>query len=166
MKKLTALILIVAILFALIACNTNDDPADNTLSEFETSETEPPKPETPEPEETTVSNDKQNEERPYDKYGILYEEEIKYYLSEYGSIYWDPTQEFYVLTPRDTFRQVILGLVKDPFDKTYLEYWDLITEIIKLVSDEYPSAICVRNPANSSSYLLIIVMGDVGYSAF
>ena len=161
MKKLIALLLIVTMLLALFACNTNDDLTDHSPYDTETPKTEENK-----TEENTASNDEQNKERPYDKYGTLYEEEINYYLSDYGSIYWDPTQEFYVLTPRDKFRQVILGLVQDPFNKTYLEYWDLVTEIIQLVSEEYPSAICVRNPANSQSYLLIVAMGDIGYSVF
>ena len=156
MKKLTSLLLTFAMIFTMVACNTN-----HTLLKTKTPETEPPK-----TEENTTSNGEQNEDRTYDTYGILYEEEISYYLSDYGSIYWDPTEEFYVLTPRDTFRQVILGLVQDPFNETYLKYWDLVAEIIQLVSEEYPSSICVRNPANSKSYLLIVVMGDIGYSAF
>lgn len=165
MKKLISLLLIIATLFTLSACNTNDDQADNTqtdnIIDNASQETE-----TKDIEENITSDDQQNEERPYDEYGILYEEEISYYLSDFGSIYYDPTQEFYVLTPRDTFRQVILALAKDPFNETYLECWDLVTEIIKRVSEEYPSAICVRNPSFSSSYLLIVVMGDIGYSAF
>ena len=143
-------------LFALFACNTNNNPTDNTSPETET----------PETEENTVSNEEQKEERPYDKYGILYEEEISYCLSDYGLVYWHPTQEFYVLTPRGTFRQVILGLAKDSFNETYLEYWDFVTEVIRFVSREYPSAICVANPANSNSYLSVIVMGDIGYLEF
>ena len=152
--------------FSMVACNTNHTLPDTKTPEIEPTETEPTETESTEAEENATSNDEQNEDRTYDKYGILYEEEISYYLSDYGSIYWDPTEEFYVLTPRDTFRQVILGLVQDPFNEKYLKYWDLVTELIQLVSKEYPSAICVRNPANSKSYLLIVVRGDIGYSAF
>ena len=41
-----------------------------------------------------------------------------------------------------------------------------VVEMIQLVTEEYPSAICVSNPVNANAYLLIVVNGEVGYSEF
>lgn len=160
MKSLVALLLIIATLI-LSGCSTNNAQEDNDADKITDNVSH-----TKEIQENITSDNKHNEESPYDEYGILYEEEISYYLSEYGTIYWDPSNEFYVLTPRNTFRQVILALAQDPFNELCLEYWDFVVEMIQLVSEEYPSAICVRNPAFSKSYLLVVVRGSIAYSAF
>ena len=103
--------------------------------------------------------------RPYDVYGILYEDDIRSCLSDYGILYWDEKQESYVLKPRGEFRKAIISLSTNPLDDTSLEYWDFVAEIIRLVSEECPSEICVANPI-ASSYIFISIMGTVCYSAF
>ena len=115
---------------------------------------------------SATTNVTESSARPYDKKGTLYQDELEAILGEHGTIYWNVTEEYYVLNPRDTYRKAIYGLVADPFNATYTKYWDLVAELIKLVTLEYPSAVCVSNPANPNSTLLIVVMGEVGYSAF
>lgn len=160
MKKLVSLLLIIITIFVLASCNISDDLPNSTQTENTTSNSHQEN-ETQETTNNAISNDK----LPYDEYG-LYEEKISDLLNDLGTIYWDPIKEYYVLTPRDTFRQVILAIVKDPFNEMYLDYWDKATNLIRVVSEAYPSAICVRNPASSSSYLFIVVMGEIGYDAF
>lgn len=160
MKKLVSLLLIIITIFVLASCNISDDLPNSTRAENTTSNSHQEN-ETQETTDNAISNDK----LPYDEYG-LYEEKISDLLNDLGTIYWDSVKEYYVLTPRDTFRQVILAIVKDPFNEMYLDYWDKATNLIRVVSEAYPSAICVRNPASSSSYLFIVVMGEIGYDAF
>lgn len=179
MRQIISVFLCIIIFFSCTGCNISTSlKSENTLEKTDsiTSFESIGSIESIESSESPSESDFVNEDvvevltaangRPYDEHGILYEDELKYYLGEFGSIYWDATKEYYVLKPRDTYRTVILGLVENPFNETYLEYWDLVVEMIQLVTEEFPAAVCVSNPANPQSFLLIVVMGDVGYTAF
>ena len=162
MKRILLLMLVFAITVSFVGCfnknispTTPEDTSGSKIVETDAISTD-----------STAQETSETKERPYDKNGTLYEEELTLYLSDLGSIYWDVTEEYYVLKPRDTFRQVILGLVKDPFNTKYMEFWDACVKMIQVVTEYFPSAVCVSNPANPKSYLLVVYKGEVGYSAF
>jgi len=141
----------------LYACDTsNGNTAYETLKNGSQAKNEP---------QEDMQSNSFDHIRPYDVYGILYEDDIRSCLSDYGTLYWDDTQESYVLNPRGEFRKTIISFTVNPLDDTLLEFWDFVTEIIRLVSNEYPSSICVANPV-ASSYIFISIMGNVCYSAF
>ncbi len=174
MRKFISLLTVLAILFSFSGCDKNnrnnhrDDDEDYVFSEGDEQKANPLRTTrslrttktTATPTKTTSSV------RPYDKNGTLYQDELADALSDYGTVYWNYSEEYYVLNPRDTYRKVIYGLVADPFNSTYTDYWDLVSIWLQYVTLEYPSAICVANPANPNAVLLIVVMGEVGYSIF
>ena len=178
MKKFVTFFLTIVIIISFVGCNykhfladdevesstigTNDSTESIITLEGTTAITE----ETIILTEETTELQSNQEDYPYDKDGTLYIDILQYYLSDFGYVYWDVNKEYYVLKPRDTYRQVILGLVEYPFNETYLEYWDLVTEMIQMLTEQFPCAVCVANPANPNAYLLIVVIGEVGYTAF
>lgn len=178
MRKLVSFVMVLAILFSFSGCDKNSSAShrdkdekysfskkdeqkasrsSKTLRTIHSSRTT---------KSTSTATKTTSSARPYDKNGTLYQDELEDALSDYGTIYWNYSEEYYVLNPRDTYRKVIYGLVADPFDSTYTDYWDLVTIWLQYVTLEYPSAVCVANPANPNAVLLIVVMGDVGYSVF
>ncbi len=102
---------------------------------------------------------------PYDEQG-LYEDELTYYLGEFGSIYWDTKNNAYILKPRNTLREAIIGLVIDPLNEEYIEYWDYVVETVKYATEIYPCTVCIANPVNADAYILVVVIGTIGYSVF
>ena len=115
-----------------------------------------------------ISSDKdytKKDDFPYDESG-LYEKEITERLSEFGSVYWDVQNNSYVLKPRNALREAIIGLVIDPLSEEYIEYWDFAVETIREVTEKYPCTVCMANPVNADAYLLVVVIGTIGYSAF
>lgn len=149
MKRLVLLLLIFAITISLNGCHGEGASKTDSRGAHQ---------------ESTSSES--SDDLSYDKEGILYGDILNELLKDYGTIYWNVDEGFYVLKPRNTYRQAILGLVADPFDETYMKYWDGVAEIIKLVTKEFPSAICVSNPVNANNYLLIVIIGEIAYTVF
>ncbi len=137
MRKILSLFFIIITLLSLVSC-------------YPINSTELPKEET--------------DEYPFDANGTFYKEDISEELADYGYIYWDASEKYYVLKPRNDYREAIMDLLLN--NSEYIKYWDLVAERIRVVTEDYPSSICVVHP-NYSDYVLFAAMsGEVRYSKF
>ena len=120
MKKIIIAALVSLLTIVLCTCDIGTPPTSNEITKAEQNKSNEinQSDSTIEWSESQLNTQSDNvtDLPPYAGEGRLYEEEIVYYLGDFGNIYWDAINEYYVLNPRDTFRQEILGFAEDPFD--------------------------------------------------